>query len=393
MVQPIDQGAIMRSGMSLVPDYAAQVQQELLMKLQQRQVQTEQLNAQRQFAEASQKARRQQEFQGRIAELEQNPEPRAIARLMTEFPEFSEGLKRAYDATDAEKKQGDMAQLGEVYSYLGNGNVNGAVAALQRRVDADKAAGREADEEGLLEALKSGEPEAVKAAQAQLGMALATLAGPAQFASVYSTFDGKKTTFEKEYDFILETEGPEAAANFVKNKSDPLTPITNQYGTSVYRSSQLDPTNAPSGAAPAAPKSEGQPKGKPVSDAGSVARSIFPDIEVTQVRRDPNSSLGKKNPKSWHNKSGAAVDAKPIPGMTFSEYVKRYRDAGYTILEARDEVKNPSGHATGPHWHVVLGGGPKAASGPVRVNSRQQYAKLPSGTEYIAPDGSTRVKP
>jgi hypothetical protein len=121
-----------------------------------------------------------------------------------------------------------------------------------------------------------------------------------------------------------------------------------------------------------------------------VARSLFPDIQVTQVRRDPNSALGKKNPKSWHNKSGAAVDVAPVQGMTFDQYVQRYRDAGYTILEARDEVTNPSGHSTGPHWHVVLGGGPK---GPRKVMTKQQYAKLPSGTEYIAPDGTKRVKP
>lgn len=44
--------------------------------------------------------------------------------------------------------------------------------------------------------------------------------------------------------------------------------------------------------------------------------------------------------------------------MTFDQYVNRIRQAGFTILEARDEVNNPSAHATGPHWHVVIGGGP-----------------------------------
>jgi hypothetical protein len=31
------------------------------------------------------------------------------------------------------------------------------------------------------------------------------------------------------------------------------------------------------------------------------------------------------------------------------------KNAGYKIIEARDEVKNPSRFATGPHWHVVIG--------------------------------------
>jgi hypothetical protein len=53
--------------------------------------------------------------------------------------------------------------------------------------------------------------------------------------------------------------------------------------------------------------------------------------------------------------SAGAVDIAPIPGMTFSQYLARIRGAGHKIIEARDEVKNPSGHATGPHWHVVIG--------------------------------------
>jgi hypothetical protein len=29
----------------------------------------------------------------------------------------------------------------------------------------------------------------------------------------------------------------------------------------------------------------------------------------------------------------------------------------YGIIEGRDEANNPSRHATGPHWHFVLGKG------------------------------------
>lgn len=92
-------------------------------------------------------------------------------------------------------------------------------------------------------------------------------------------------------------------------------------------------------------------------NAGSVAQSLFPGVRVTQVARDPNSALGRANPGSHHNRGTNAVDVAPIPGMTFQQYVQKYRDAGYQIVEAIDEVKNPSSHATGPHWHVVLAGG------------------------------------
>jgi hypothetical protein len=34
-----------------------------------------------------------------------------------------------------------------------------------------------------------------------------------------------------------------------------------------------------------------------------------------------------------------------------------------------------------------------AASGPIKVTSQEQFAKLPSGTTFVAPDGSIRIKP
>ena len=95
----------------------------------------------------------------------------------------------------------------------------------------------------------------------------------------------------------------------------------------------------------------------PVSNGRAVIEDIFPGVHVTDNTRDPNSALGRANPDSWHNRSGGAVDVRPIPGMTFDQFVGRIRQSGYSIIEQRDEVKNPSGHATGPHWHVVLGAG------------------------------------
>lgn len=98
--------------------------------------------------------------------------------------------------------------------------------------------------------------------------------------------------------------------------------------------------------------------GAPVSNGRSVVEALFPGARITDNRRDPDSALGRANPRSWHVLSGGAVDVRPIPGMTFDQYVNRIRRAGYRILEQRDEVTNPSRHATGPHWHVVIGRGP-----------------------------------
>jgi hypothetical protein len=93
----------------------------------------------------------------------------------------------------------------------------------------------------------------------------------------------------------------------------------------------------------------------PVEDGRAAAMSVYPGLHITDNHRDPNSPLGRTNPGSWHVKSNGAIDARPIPGMTFDQYVQGYRDAGYPIIEAIDEVNHPSAHATGPHWHIVLG--------------------------------------
>lgn len=85
-----------------------------------------------------------------------------------------------------------------------------------------------------------------------------------------------------------------------------------------------------------------------------VIQAVFPDAVITDAMRDPNSALGQANPGSFHVQGDGAVDVRPIPGVTFEEFVAKLRSEGYEIIEAIDEVNNPSGHATGPHWHVVF---------------------------------------
>ncbi|KEZ00498.1 hypothetical protein AI27_02040 [Sphingomonas sp. BHC-A] len=98
--------------------------------------------------------------------------------------------------------------------------------------------------------------------------------------------------------------------------------------------------------------------GAPVADGGSIIKQLFPKANVTSTFRDANHPLSKANPGSWHTKSHAAVDVAPIAGMTFDQYVKGVEDAGYRVIEAKNEVgAGRSAWATGDHWHIVLGDG------------------------------------
>lgn len=109
------------------------------------------------------------------------------------------------------------------------------------------------------------------------------------------------------------------------------------------------------------------------ANARAAVQGLYPGARITQVERDPNSALGRANPGSYHNHSAGAVDVAPIPGMTFEQYVQGFRNEGYPVLEARNEVgAGRSKHATGDHWHVVLGErakgkAPAAAKAPKAV--------------------------
>lgn len=122
----------------------------------------------------------------------------------------------------------------------------------------------------------------------------------------------------------------------------------------------LKPQRSPA-TPPAAPAAPGVP---PVANAQSIASSLFPEARITDWKRDPNSDLGRSNPDSWHVRSGGAIDMAPIPGMTYEEAKQRFTDAGYILIEDRDEVNNPVDYATGPHWHFVIGGGPEGQDAP-----------------------------
>lgn len=94
----------------------------------------------------------------------------------------------------------------------------------------------------------------------------------------------------------------------------------------------------------------------PVPNAAAVLKSVIPNARVTSGKRGPNDPLTKANPRSFHT-TGAAVDIAPIPSMTFEQVAAKLRAQGFSVHpDSRDEVKNPSGHATGPHWHFVIGG-------------------------------------
>lgn len=307
---------------------------------------------------------------------------------MARFPKMAEGVKPLWDAMDKGQRDADLTQAGTIYRRALEGDLDGAIGMMEQRVQADLAAKTpDAADQAILAGLRSEDPVERKAAISSIGIYLATAAGADKFGENYSRYfpTDEVTPLQRKVDYYRKIGRNDLAEQVLENEATDL--VVGQPGAPIMtkqqaiRFAQGEGTSRPEGREP----SRVEPS-QPVSDGSAIVQGLFPEARITQVRRDPNSALGRANPSSYHNRTAAAVDVAPIPGMTFDQFIGRIRDAGHSIIESRDEVANPSSHATGPHWHVVIG---RRSDAPVKVRSIQQARRLPAGTLIETPDGRT----
>lgn len=135
----------------------------------------------------------------------------------------------------------------------------------------------------------------------------------------------------------------------------------------------------------------------PVAKGGSIIQQVFGNkARITSTYRPPDHALSRANPKSWHTKSKAAVDMAPIPGMTFEQAKAQIEGQGYHLIEAKNEVGGGrSAHATGDHWHFVLGtkdGKNPTPSGPAASGSLEDAYRRIDEREDLSDKQKTRAK-
>jgi len=121
-------------------------------------------------------------------------------------------------------------------------------------------------------------------------------------------------------------------------------------------------------------------------DALELLKQQYPGAFVTSGARDPNSALGKANPRSYHN-VGEAFDIRPMPGVSFQTYVNNLKAAGLPVVEALDEAKNPKSWTTGPNWHIAFSGNKQVASNPIDIIRRAQAFNVNIPQEQMPPAG------
>lgn len=182
-----DQGAILRSGMALVPDYASQEANRQLMALKRRELDFQTQQAQRQLDQRN-------AFEGDLAGVLANPTAEGYSRIIAKHPEFAKQAQDSWTVLDKGRQQSDLTQMGSIYAAAANGRYDIAAKTLKQRIDADKAADGTADpaDEAMLAALDSGDETQRKQVVGMMGLHLSAITGPEKFEQTYGALTKDK---------------------------------------------------------------------------------------------------------------------------------------------------------------------------------------------------------
>jgi hypothetical protein len=176
-------------GLSNAMDQSAARQQELQQK---------------QFALAQ-----QQQMQGDLAKLSQNPNPTAqdFAAITTKYPSLAEHFKNTWSMLNTDQQQNRLSQASQVYAALNAGKPDIAAQLAADQAAAFKNSGNETDYKAMdtLSKLIQQSPETAKTST---GLLLSSVLGPDKFASTFSTLSklpgevaaGEATATQKRYE-------------------------------------------------------------------------------------------------------------------------------------------------------------------------------------------------
>jgi hypothetical protein len=331
-----DYGALIQSGMNLVPDYNKQ----LAFKVGLDSERLQQQHMRQELAAEQEKQIRERTFQQDLTVAMQKPDASSISGLMMKYPEFADKLKSSWDVRDEAAKQGDLTQLGEIYSAASSGNWELAGKAAQRRLDADKAAGQgDPLDQEIVDAINSGDPTKQKAVVGLIGVHLAAATGPEHFGTVYGALNGKEggftldagaTRYDAQGHVIAESpylKGPDGS---LAVKDDPSgtpagTPATGAPGGFEHAVETV--LGNEGGYAPS------DMNGKPVNFG--INQGANPDVDVKNLTRDQAKQL-------YHDRYWVPSGAEDLPANLQTPYFDVYiRNPGMAKKALKDSGGDP----------------------------------------------------
>lgn len=405
-MQPYDYATPMANAMQLVPDYGAQLMNDLKKKLMHAQI--GQLEAESKAAET--KAKRTVDYRDAMSRYLANPTAQGLAQLIGDFPEFSKESTDAFKAMDGAAQKSTLTQIGEIASLASSGNYARAAEVLGKRIQAERAAGQEPDpqDEYIQQGLASNDPKRQREALGLLTYGLGVAVGPEHAASFLKSQGMSKEPELGEVDGIVYDKKTGEA--LLQSPYPKVIPGENGSFFEIPRVSNIPvfggggfhtpgigdgiPGNRSTdgGVVPEResyyPERKAEPAAKPQAFNMTAATNLASRYgKVTSTARTPahNEEVGGVN-NSYHltTRGGRAMDVARKKGVTHATVEAALKKAGFTLIESIDE---------GDHSHFAFAGeGGGQEGGPPRVRSVQEAMALPKGTVFITPDGRQKVR-
>lgn len=191
-----------------IPDPGQAFLQSFNAARQQR-AQQDQMLAQQQAQQA-----RQQQYAQWVQRLRTDRSPQAMSEFMLQFPEQADAIKNAFEPIQEAEKQGQIGFYGSVLSALDRGDKAFAKQQAEQMLAAAKnTTGKEQFAKELeygIELLDSN-PDALRDSLASTVFTL----DPERYKSLYAT-KSDATSFQKDYDFLKNKFGPQAANEYAQ---------------------------------------------------------------------------------------------------------------------------------------------------------------------------------
>lgn len=180
---------ILRSGRAIVPDYAEQVQAELLNRLRAAQAAATRQTSHIEASKFATEQQRQAEYLNAVADLGANPSHDKFRDLQLRFPEQHQAISSAFSGWDENDRAKTTSNLAEIVSWARNGRWDLASKGVERLIDADVKAGHadESDYE-LMRILREGDEDERQAAVGLLIAQMATAGGVKFTAENWNAF-------------------------------------------------------------------------------------------------------------------------------------------------------------------------------------------------------------
>lgn len=288
------------------------------------------------------------------------PSAANYANALTLNPTLTTQLKAAHDILDADQQKQALEDQAAIHGNLALANntavspdkqatgLAGAKLAMQRRIDADKAAGRDTTQETQLLA-ELDQPGGAQAVQAVLGMNLTAVLGKDKADQLLGNATLDETVqHNRAGESVAAATQAETARHNLADENKPVvladgSVLVDPHGGQAPAASGVPGPPPPPTGAPIDPKTLASIQKNPKTFFSSIAGA---PVTITSAARTPAENAAAGGSPTSEHLTGTAWDMVPPPGVTNTQLIAQLRAAAIPFDQIIDE---------GDHVHFGIG--------------------------------------